>query len=93
MNIMIPLLAPILTRWWPNGALRTVKLAARHHMAAALDTRPPLGERPKGLYLYGSRLEEMSEEAKDVKKQRMLWSESIVYTQLKEGETILRNWS
>ncbi len=77
----------------PNGPLRTTKQAVPDILAAALDSGPPLGERPKGIYLYGSRLEEVTAEAKDPKKQELLWRDTIGYTQLNEGETVLRNWA
>ena len=51
-----------------NNTIRTVDKSAGDVLAAALDSSPSLGERPKGLYLDGSELGETSAESKDAKK-------------------------
>ncbi|KAM4066413.1 short chain dehydrogenase [Hirsutella rhossiliensis] len=91
-QLIMPWMAPLLAWLRPNGPLRTVKRAAPDILAAAFASVPPLGERPKGLYLYGSRLEETTAEAKDLGKREVLWRDTVGYTQLQEGETALRNW-
>lgn len=75
-----------------NGPLRTIDLATTDILAAGLDASPEEGVSPEGLYLYGSRLDNITEEAKDPKKRELLWRETVGYTQLKEGETILQQW-
>lgn len=50
------------------------------------------GESPKGMYFYRSGISEMTSEAKDEKKRERLWVDTIRYTQLKAGETVLANW-
>ncbi|TAQ84953.1 hypothetical protein B7494_g6727 [Chlorociboria aeruginascens] len=75
-----------------NNGVRTADVSAGDVLAAALDNNPVLGERPQGLYLDGSERAEISAEAKDERKRAMVWKDSVRYTQLKEGETILANW-
>ncbi|KAJ7476892.1 putative short-chain dehydrogenase [Mycena galericulata] len=76
-----------------NGSVRTVERSAGDLVAAALDADPlALRERPKGLYLNGSALGEMSAETRDPVKGKMLWQESIEYAWLMEGDTYLANW-
>lgn len=92
-RVLIPSLAPFLVRCSPNGSLRTRKKSAGDVLAAALNTGPlPLSKRPKGLYLDGSGLGEYNTEAKDPSKCGLVWRESILYTQLAAGETILEHW-
>lgn len=92
-KLILPWLA-VLSGWLqPNGPFRTLNMGAEDILAGALDSRPPLGESPKGLYLYGSRLEEIAAEAQDVKKRERLWMDSVGYTGLKGEETVLQNWS
>lgn len=88
-KLIMPLLAPIMAWLQPNGALRTLKLGAADVIAGAFQGSPP----PKGKYFYGSRLEEMTAEAQDVKKRERLWVETVGYTGLKQGETCLKNWA
>ncbi|KAH8760594.1 putative short-chain dehydrogenase [Diaporthe sp. PMI_573] len=62
-------------------------------IAAAFDSNPTLGERPKGMYLDGEERREMAAEARDPKKREILWRDTIIYTGLKKDETILANWA
>ena len=91
-KIIVPIIVPVLAWLQPNGALRTLAMGTSDIIATALASSSPLDERPKGIYLYGSRLEEVTAEAKDLRKQEILWRESIGYAQLRDGETILSNW-
>lgn len=92
-KLIMPWLAPLMAWLQPNGPVRTLKLGARDVITAGLDTAPPLGESPKGMYFYGSRVEEITPEARDVKKRERLWVDTRGYVQLQEGETVLKNWS
>lgn len=92
-KLIMPWLALLMAWLRPNGPVRTLKLGARDVIAAGLDVAPPVGESPKGLYLYANRLEEMTLEANDEKKRERLWVETLGYTRLREDETVLRNWS
>ncbi|KAI1312959.1 putative short-chain dehydrogenase [Xylaria venustula] len=89
---IMPWLVVILTWLWPNGTYRTTKKSARDIMTAAFDSNTVLGEQPKGLYLDGELRRDMSAEARDPRKQEVLWKDTVKYTQLKEGETILARW-
>ncbi|KAK7697380.1 hypothetical protein SLS64_013571 [Diaporthe eres] len=85
-KLIMPLLAPLMAWLQPNGPLRTLKLGAADVIAGAF-------QGPKGGYFYGSRVEEMTVEAQDVKKRERLWVETVGYTELKEGETSLGKWT
>lgn len=88
----MPWLVVILTWLWPNGTNRTVTKSSADIIAAAFDSNPTLGERPKGLYLNGEERREMAAEARDPKKRDTLWKDTLKYTRLHEKETILSNW-
>ena len=51
-----------------------------------------LGERPKALYLDGTELSDIADDAKDEEKRVRLWKNSVQYARLKEEETILADW-
>lgn len=88
-KLIMPLLAPLMAWLNPNGPFRTLRLGAADVIAGAFRGSPP----PKGGYFYGSRVEEMTAEAQDVKKRERLWVETVGYTGLKEGETSLEKWT
>lgn len=48
---------------------------------------------PKSLYFFGRQPVEFNPEAKDVANQRLLWKDTVGYTRLREGETVLRNFT
>ncbi|KAK8061921.1 hypothetical protein PG994_008287 [Apiospora phragmitis] len=80
-----PLFASLAVWLSPNGSLRTPQKSARDVLAAGLEKPGPV----KGLYFDGSARSEMCAEARDSGKQKLLWRESVEYTQLKPGETAL----
>lgn len=80
-------------RVWPNGTLRLKHKSADDVLAAAIDTKPPFSERPKGLYMNGSEPKEVGIEAQDEKKRASVWKASIRYSELKEGQTCLADWA
>ncbi|KAG8162665.1 hypothetical protein KVR01_007143 [Diaporthe batatas] len=80
-------------RIWPNGSLRLKSKSAGDVLAAAISTKPPFGERPKGLYMNGSEPKEVSVEAQDEQKRANVWKASITYTGLKDGQTCLVDWA
>lgn len=93
-QIIFPFVA-ILQAWHNpkgNNSIRTASKSAVDVLAAAFDSNPLLGERPKGLYLDGSERSETSAESKDPQKRDMLWKDSVRYTQLSGHETMLVNW-
>lgn len=77
----------------PNGSIRLPRKSAGDLLAAALETNPPFGERPKRLYFNGSEPKEVSAEAKDVDKRASVWKASVQYADLKQGETCLTDWA
>lgn len=88
-KLIMPWLAPLMAWLQPNGPMRTLKLGAADVIAGAFQGASP----PKGMYFYGPRVEEVTVEARDIKKRERLWMETIAYTGLKEGETRLENWA
>lgn len=44
------------------------------------------------MHFDGSRIEEMAREPGDERKRERLWQDTLRYTELKEGETILARW-
>lgn len=87
--VIIPLLAPLLTWYHPNGTIRTITKSSADVIRAAFDANPDL----RGKYLNGSELEDVVAEAADSKKRAMIWRESLKFTQLTEQDTSLLNWS
>ncbi|KAI1098023.1 putative short-chain dehydrogenase [Jackrogersella minutella] len=77
----------------PNGMMRLPHKSAGDVLAAALETNPPLSERPKGLYFNGSEPKEVGIEAKDAEKRAAVWKASLKYTALKKEETCLADWA
>ncbi|KAI0180745.1 NAD(P)-binding protein [Hypoxylon sp. FL1284] len=92
LQIIMPLFAPLATWLNPNGDLRTTSKSAADTIHASFDTDGGLGEHPNGLYLNGSLVSETGAEAKDETKRRRLWSESLGYAGIKEGDTVLADW-
>ncbi|KAI1501963.1 putative short-chain dehydrogenase [Biscogniauxia marginata] len=92
-TLIMPWLVVILTWLWPNGANRTVTKSSADIVAAAFDSNPTLGERPKGLYLNGEERMEMAAEARDPRKRDIVWKDTLKYTRLDEKEIILANWA
>lgn len=92
-RVLIPTLAPVLVRCFPNGSLRTPQKSASDVLAAALNSGPsPLSKRPKGLYLDGSEQGQYNAEAKDPRKCGAVWRASVLYTQLAAEDTMLEHW-
>lgn len=76
-QIMMPLIITLSAWLVPNGPWRTIKKSTRDVLAAAFEVGPPLSERPKGVYLDGSKIGQKSAEAEDVEKQRLLWKDTV----------------
>ncbi|KAK9418990.1 putative Ketoreductase (KR) domain-containing protein [Seiridium unicorne] len=86
-KIIMPLFAGLAVWLSPNGSLRTTQKSAGDILAASFDPSPQ-----KRSYFNGSARAEMSAEARDTVKQRLLWRETLGYTQLKPGESALMYW-
>ncbi|KAL7623685.1 hypothetical protein AAE478_005237 [Parahypoxylon ruwenzoriense] len=91
MQILGPLLAHLISWLNPDGDLRTTWKSAGDVVRACFDTKD-LGERPNGVYLNGSIVADVGPEAKDETKCRRLWSDSLGYAGVKEGDTVLVDW-
>lgn len=91
-QIVVPLIARLAVWLQPNGPIRTIDTGTADILAVALDSGEPIGELPKAMYFYGSRVEEVTKEATDEKKQERLWEDTVRYTGLKEGDTVLLKW-
>ncbi|RYO81628.1 hypothetical protein DL766_004848 [Monosporascus sp. MC13-8B] len=92
-TLIMPWLVVILTWLWPNGTNRTLTKSSADIVAAAFDSNPTLGERPKGPYPNGEERREMAAEARDARKREILWKDTAKYTQLDQKDTILANWA
>src|ERR1700722_6259167 len=51
-----------------------------------------LGQHPKAVFLGGSLKAETPEESKDVEKHRALWAVSLKLADIKNGDTMLKDW-
>lgn len=89
-QIAMPLLITLSAWLMPNSPWRTTKKSTRDVLAATFGVGPPLSERPKGVYLDGSKIGQKSAEAEDVEKQRLLWRDTVRCAQLKDSETVLQ---
>lgn len=92
------LLAPLMTWWSPNGILRTPAKSAHDALVAVFGDEESAaqgkGEKKpfKALYFDGSEVATPSEEARDPEKAAMLWSKSLEYAAVEQGETCLSDW-
>lgn len=89
VKILIPLLAFIMGWFNPNGPLRTLSKSAGDIVRACFEI-----EAPKGvlLYLNGTDEYETSKEAQNAENRRTLWDYSLQAADIKEGDTVLKNW-
>ncbi|KAF3397419.1 WW domain-containing oxidoreductase [Talaromyces pinophilus] len=90
--LMFRIVLPLMLLLMSNPPFRSTQKSASHILQAAFDSNEVLGEYPKDLYLNGDELWETSEESRDGQKRELVWKETVRYTQLKEGETILAAW-
>lgn len=91
MKVALPIVAPIAQRFQANPPVRTPSKSAGDALRACFDTET-LGQRPRALYLDGTAERMTSAEARDEAKRAMLWKDSAEYVQLREGDTVLRDW-
>jgi hypothetical protein len=77
----------------PNGSLRRPATSATDLRRACFDENEPLGKHPKAIALNGSAIgAHQTPEALDEKKQKELWTGSLKYAEIREGDTVLKNW-
>ncbi|KAI0130337.1 putative short-chain dehydrogenase [Xylariales sp. AK1849] len=92
MRYLLPIVNPIINWFQPHGDMRTPWISGGDIIRAIFDTET-LGEHPNGTYLNGSILAEPSLEAKDEKKRRKLWRDSLGYARVKDRDTVLVDWA
>ncbi|KAI0007877.1 NAD(P)-binding protein [Xylariaceae sp. FL0662B] len=88
-GIIMPIMGYVVMWLWPesNGKLRTTTRSACDVMRGVMDVSVA-----KAAYFDGTAPAETASEAQDAKKREMIWHDSVRYTQLKEGETVLKDW-
>lgn len=89
--ILLPLMQGISVWLSPNGFMRPPWKSAADLMLASFDEKY-LGQHPKAVYLDGSEKATPAAEARDEKKQKQLWEESIKIARVRDGDTVLKNW-
>ncbi|EEA23200.1 hypothetical protein EYB25_005941 [Talaromyces marneffei] len=90
--LIFQIILPLTLLLMSNPPLRPTQKSASDILQAAFDSNEVLGQYPKDLYFNGDEPLETSEESRDAQKRELVWKESVRYTQLKEGETILAAW-
>ncbi|KAI1120670.1 hypothetical protein F5Y10DRAFT_283109 [Nemania abortiva] len=91
-HFVMYILAAVFALFWRNAEIRTNHKSARGILAALFECNATLGTQPKGLYMNGDELVDMGAEARDHKKIRILWNDTLRYTGLSAHETMLANW-
>ncbi|PHH86959.1 hypothetical protein CDD83_9489 [Cordyceps sp. RAO-2017] len=89
MKVVLPLLAAILVRFYPNGAIRPLWKSASDVVGACFEVETPKG---KFLYLNGSEEWETAKDAQDEDKRRALWQYGLEAAGIKAGDTVLADW-
>ncbi len=91
MSLVIPWLGSILVWFSPNGILRTPSKSGGDLLLASFDEKA-LGPHPKALYLNGNEKGQSGPEARDEKKQKLLWIESLKLARIGKDDTVLSQW-
>ncbi|KID94724.1 NAD(P)-binding domain protein, partial [Metarhizium majus ARSEF 297] len=93
--LLFGVMYPVVALLFPRGPVRTPQRSGADvlHAAALLggadtDARPDT----KAVYFNGREPMETNPEARDAQKRALVWAESVKYTRLVEGETILGDW-
>lgn len=88
---VFPAIAPLVVRICLNGFLRTPTKFAGDLMRAAFNTEIT-GKKPENIYLNGINPVPTSKESTQKEKGALIWSDSISYAAVFEGETVLKSW-
>ncbi|TVY16617.1 Short-chain dehydrogenase TIC 32-like protein [Lachnellula arida] len=92
IRFIFRVILPLVTYFMPDGPIHTTQKSASHILQAAFDSNQVLGQSPKDVYLNGVDSSETSDESRDARKRDLVWKESVRYTGLKKGETVLQKW-
>ncbi|GAW21416.1 hypothetical protein ANO14919_109350 [Xylariales sp. No.14919] len=85
---LFKIIYPTILYFFPNRtAVRSTSRSAADTLEAAFGVKH--GELPRDLYLDGTTPCETSVESQDVQKREMVWKETAVMVNMKEGETVL----
>ncbi len=85
------LLAYILAFFQTNPMIRTAKANGDYLLKVCFD-RTTYGEFPKAKYIDGVVEYKTVPEANDEGKQKELWTASLGFASIKDGDTVLKNW-
>lgn len=98
-GMLMPLIARLAVFFQPNGSLRPTSKSAADALDLAYSDKGIVGERMGAgrkpgspLYLNGSAEKTPSKEASDAAKGDILWRDAIKFANVKEGETVLKDW-
>ncbi|KND89531.1 Short-chain dehydrogenase TIC 32, chloroplastic [Tolypocladium ophioglossoides CBS 100239] len=89
MKVIVPLLALVMVRLSPNGAVRPLWKSAADVIRACFEVKAPRG---KALYLNGTDEFETAKDAQDAKKRKALWEYGLKVADIKPGDTVLVDW-
>lgn len=84
---------PLILYFKPDGGrIRPTGRSAADVLEAAVGAVDGAGGLPKDLYFDGREPFNTSAESRDAGKRRLVWTETVRYAGLKEGDTTLENW-
>lgn len=86
---LLPIVAPVAIKLNPNGMFRPTWKSADDAIRLCFEVDVPKGEL---VYLNGTDNLETGREAKDEEKRRELWSYGLEVAQIKQTDTVLRDW-
>lgn len=91
--LLFQVIYPLVLYFQPNGeTVRSPARGADDVLEAAFGDVGQGGSPPKDLYFNGRQLTETGPESKDTAKRQLVWSETVKYAGLKEGDTVLVDW-
>lgn len=91
--LLFQVIYPLVLYFQPNGeTVRSPARGAGDVLEAAFGDVGQDGGQPKDLYFNGRQLAETGPESKDTAKRQLVWSETVKYAGLKEGDTVLVDW-
>ncbi|KAL2685325.1 hypothetical protein Neosp_006422 [[Neocosmospora] mangrovei] len=86
---LLPLMAPIAVKFNPNGPFRPLWKSAGDAVRLCFEVEVPAG---KLLYLNGTDELDTGRESKNVANRNALWAYGLEAAEIRQGDTILRDW-